>query len=225
MKRNRVMLAIALTGISVGMSQAGMAQSTPPQPDPAAAPEQWLSSNDYPPEALRQRIEGTVKAKMEIGPDGKVSNCHIEESSGSAVLDDQTCAILSARAHFRPDTDAKGKPIASYARRTVTWRLPKTPPGSHSLEEGIAREAAAAAAKAGKADGPFKDYWVQMDFDVAADGTVSNCRIAFEGTLENATLPFMCQFGKIQPFVDRDGKPTARHVRKLQRVDLSDPTP
>jgi hypothetical protein len=61
-----------------------------------------------------------------------------------------------------------------------------------------------------------------MDFDVAIDGAVSNCRIAFEGTLENAALPFNCPPGKIQPFVDREGKPTARHVRKLQRIDLSD---
>lgn len=86
---------------------------------------QWLSGglrdSDYPRAALGQRLAGTVSVRFTVLPSGRISNCRAVRSSGSPLLDDTTCRLLTERLRFRPATDGNGRPIASTVGSDYTW--------------------------------------------------------------------------------------------------------
>ena len=84
----------------------------------------WISDTDYPAGALRDRREGTAGFRLSVIANGKVKDCVITASSGSADLDGATCSNIIKRARFSPAEDASGKAVdASYSSR-VSWKLP-----------------------------------------------------------------------------------------------------
>lgn len=85
----------------------------------------YVSNDDYPAAALRSREEGTVGYRINVGPDGRVADCTITASSGSATLDDATCRLIRARARFTPARNAGGEPTADTVNARYTWRLPE----------------------------------------------------------------------------------------------------
>jgi TonB family protein len=139
-------------------------QSIPVSPIAAVAPPQvgpggsraranlstYVTSSDYPPDAIRQRHEGTTGFRLTIGPDGRVTDCTIEKSSGSASLDAATCRIMRSRARFTPALDAARKPTSDTISSRISWRLP------------LPR--------------PIPDL-VVTNFNLAADGSSSDCSI------------------------------------------------
>lgn len=84
----------------------------------------YLTPDDYPAAALRNNEHGMVTFGLDIGPDGRVTNCRILESSGSAMLDSTTCRIMRSRARFIPARDARGRTVADRTTAAVTWALP-----------------------------------------------------------------------------------------------------
>lgn len=90
----------------------------------------YFSVDDYPAEALRQNAQGTTGFSLTIGPNGRVSNCQVTSSSGSAVLDAAACRILMSRARYTPARDSNGNPIAGHDFGRVTWRLPVEVPAT-----------------------------------------------------------------------------------------------
>ena len=106
----------------------------PPPPPPAAPrisqaavakgnPGQYFSQDNYPPSALRAGEEGRVVASLSIGTDGRVSDCEIFTSSGSAALDQATCRIAKSRVRYSPAKDSEGQPIASKTTLPVRWQI------------------------------------------------------------------------------------------------------
>lgn len=90
----------------------------------AAAAQTVQSAADYPPEALRNGWEGDVVTDLTINTLGRVSACHVVQSSGHKVLDDATCDLLIKRAIFNPATE-NGKPVEDHVRTPpIKWRLP-----------------------------------------------------------------------------------------------------
>jgi protein TonB len=84
-----------------------------------------MSSDDYPSASLRNNEEGTVGFKLDIGTDGRVTNCTVTSSSGHPLLDETSCRLLSRRARFNVAKDASGTPVpAVYASRFL-WKVPK----------------------------------------------------------------------------------------------------
>lgn len=79
---------------------------------------------DYPPAALRAGHEGTVGFELEIGPNGRAMRCSILASSGSAILDSETCRMIRLRARFTPALDAEGRTTWDSRRGETVWRLP-----------------------------------------------------------------------------------------------------
>src|SRR4051812_40416060 len=59
-----------------------------------------FSADDYPASAQSAGAEGTTRASLTIGPDGRVTGCNIIQSSGNGALDSATCNILRRRAKF-----------------------------------------------------------------------------------------------------------------------------
>ena len=108
------------------------AAAAPPAPPVAATPPSYttdwpprslFTADDYPAAALRAEHEGTVRYRLEIGPNGRVSRCAITSSSGSAALDTATCRIISARCRFMPARDSEGNWVPDTRESEMTWRL------------------------------------------------------------------------------------------------------
>ena len=79
--------------------------------------------DDYPTAALNSVQGGTVAMVVLIDEKGRVQDCSIVETSSSASLDGQSCAIIRERARFKPSTDSLGKPVKSAFHQRVTWRI------------------------------------------------------------------------------------------------------
>lgn len=100
-------------------------QEPPPEPGNARGDLRTLfSADDYPAEAQRNGEQGTVQVALTVDPTGKVSQCRVVLSSGSASLDGATCSILQRRARFLPARDASGRPVSDRVTSPpITWRL------------------------------------------------------------------------------------------------------
>lgn len=85
----------------------------------------WISTDDYPPRALRNGEEGSVGISLRIGADGRVSDCAVTASSGSATLDEATCRLYQRRARFTPARDEAGNPMASTFTDRIRWTIPR----------------------------------------------------------------------------------------------------
>jgi protein TonB len=114
-------------------------QALPPAPTPPAPPppprtvppqraranlNSYFSADDYPAAALRGNDQGTTGFRLTIGPNGRVADCAVTSSSGSAALDQATCRILRSRARYTPARDSSGNPTSGTDSGRVTWRLP-----------------------------------------------------------------------------------------------------
>ena len=104
----------------------------PPAPKPSMAspatprgrPQDWVTTEDYPSSAMREGVQGVTGYRLEIGPDGKVTGCQVTASSGSGILDDTTCKLLTRRARFNPAKDASGAGMAASYSGRVRWQIP-----------------------------------------------------------------------------------------------------
>lgn len=90
---------------------------------PLGDPGAWISSDDYPIDALRNGVEGDVAVRLEIGQQGVPTACSVIASSGSASLDGATCRLLIDRARFQPTQ----KPEKIYYQTRIQWKIPETP--------------------------------------------------------------------------------------------------
>jgi protein TonB len=84
----------------------------------------YFSDDDYPQDAIRNEQQGTTGFRLDVGPDGRVTNCTITSSSGSSSLDSTTCRLLRSRARFTPATDSSGAKTTDSVSGRIAWRLP-----------------------------------------------------------------------------------------------------
>jgi len=90
---------------------------------PEGNPGQWLTSSDYPKDMLRKGMPGIVEFRLTVGEDGRPIACHIQKSTDSKGFDATVCSELTRHARFKPALDKDGKPMTSYYRDTVLFRL------------------------------------------------------------------------------------------------------
>lgn len=106
----------------------------PPPPPPPAVKVQpakaradlrsYISDDDYPQDAIRNEQQGTTRFRLEIGADGRVTNCTVTGSSGSSSLDSTTCRIMRSRARFTPASDSTGAKTSDTVSSAIRWVLP-----------------------------------------------------------------------------------------------------
>ena len=94
------------------------------QARPKGNPALWVTTNDYPQSAIRAELEGTVRFRLSIGTNGRVTGCEISGTSGHAALDQAACAKLSQRGRFEPASDGTGALVAGSYTGAVRWQLP-----------------------------------------------------------------------------------------------------
>jgi TonB family protein len=85
----------------------------------------YISDADYPDAAIRNEEQGTTGFRLEIGADGRVSNCTVTRSSGSSSLDATTCRLMRSRARFTPARDSSGQPTTDTTSASIRWVLPE----------------------------------------------------------------------------------------------------
>lgn len=83
-----------------------------------------ISDEDYPASAVRAGEQGTVRFRVAVDANGRVTDCTILSSSGSPALDSSTCRLVRSRARFTPATDKSGKPVPDTVESAITWSLP-----------------------------------------------------------------------------------------------------
>lgn len=107
---------------AVALMLAG-ADKTTVGPKPIGNPEGWITSDDYPSEALRSEQGGVVEFEVTINESGHAARCRILRSSGSALLDGTACAAIARRGSWELTRDKSGNAIFAVYRRRVIWRL------------------------------------------------------------------------------------------------------
>lgn len=192
-----------LCAFALMMAACVEAQAAVPTPAvPSSSPGAWVTSNDYPTLALRDNVEGVVRFLLTIGSDGVPTKCEIMQSSGSAMLDSQTCTLLQLRARFRPASNARGKPTEGTYSSSVNWRIPITLP---HREAGV----------------------LEFSYLVDTEGTIGECKIiraegkAAAMTTEN--LGFCNGERDFTPYLDETGKPVARRVISRTSIAIEAP--
>ena len=90
---------------------------------PRRALASYFGGDDYPASALTRREEGTTRFRLDVGADGRVSDCRVMATSGSAALDGATCRILRSRARFTPARGSNGRPVADRHVGGIDWQL------------------------------------------------------------------------------------------------------
>jgi protein TonB len=84
----------------------------------------YVSDTDYPPTAVRNEEQGTTRFRLAVGPDGKVKDCSVTNSSGSSALDSTTCRLMKQRAKFTPARNNRGEPTGDTYTSAIRWQLP-----------------------------------------------------------------------------------------------------
>jgi periplasmic protein TonB len=109
----------------------------PPKPPPPPPPRtvkpaaakanlaSYVSNDDYPDSAIRNEEQGVTAFRLDVGPDGRVTNCTVTSSSGSSSLDSATCRLMRSRARFTPATDSTGNRVSDSVSSRIRWVLPK----------------------------------------------------------------------------------------------------
>lgn len=80
-----------------------------------------LKFSDLPPSLRDNGIGGTVSVRYGVEANGRVGDCIIMASSGSAELDQLTCRLIEQRFRFDPSHDHEGQPVRSIIEESHTW--------------------------------------------------------------------------------------------------------
>lgn len=183
---------------------AGGFFATPALSAPAAVignPGTWVTTDDYPFESLILHQEGVSAISFIIDTQGRAKNCKLESSSGHAGLDKAACEAFLARAHYRPATDKKGRPIESTGSQRIRWQLP--------------------------VEGETSD-WVRMGigtlvtrFMVEEDGSVTSCATEFNSKpMPEQPCPENVSRFRFNPPRNSDGTPIRQAMRMMMKIEL-----
>ena len=112
--------ALAEWGVD-GAAQAALQR----RPEKVIQGAPWITSEDYPPAALRRSSSGEVVLRLTINAAGRVSECAVAVSSGDADLDATSCRLFALRGRYAPALDAEGRPTAASTVEAVIWGLPQ----------------------------------------------------------------------------------------------------
>lgn len=82
-----------------------------------------ISPRDYPREASRSGVTGSVTVHLDVDARGRVTACRVARSSGSALLDSTTCRLAAARFRYDPARDAQGRAVPTIAGYRQDWWL------------------------------------------------------------------------------------------------------
>ena len=83
-----------------------------------------LRTRDFPRSGAGERDGRFIVVRYGVGTDGRVKNCRVVQSSGSAEADAITCQLIEARFRYRPAQDAAGNPVGDETGWKQWWWRP-----------------------------------------------------------------------------------------------------
>ncbi|HKX91258.1 MAG TPA: TonB family protein [Sphingomicrobium sp.] len=83
----------------------------------------WFTENDYPAGMLAQGYQANVNFRLLVDETGKPTSCKIQSSTRPKAFDDVVCSVVMKRASFEPALDASGRPVRSFWRQSVSFRI------------------------------------------------------------------------------------------------------
>lgn len=84
---------------------------------------QIMTNADYPAAAFASKATGLVMIELAASPTGVVTGCTVVQSSGTAVLDQTSCALATSRARLLPATNMFAEPIAGSTKMRLRWKI------------------------------------------------------------------------------------------------------
>ena len=81
------------------------------------------SQIEYPDAALREQIGEKLAIRLDISPEGEVTDCHTPMSLSIDVFREETCSLLKKHGKFEPALDSDLTPIPSFHILNVIFRL------------------------------------------------------------------------------------------------------
>lgn len=186
---------------------------------PVVNPATWVTTADYPTDALREEVEGRVGFELAIDTQGRPTSCRIKSSSGSPSLDETTCSLLTRRARFTPATDKRGRPRVGTYSNSVRWVIP-TGEAVLSLLP--------------RAKLTFTKGDRTVTYTIKSDGTVTDCSISGDfgagpqlTEIDGRPVPQLkgsvfCPPPQVRfaPLTDKDGNPVERRVREVHHFEI-----
>ena len=202
---------------------------------PKGNPSDWTPTSPYPRAQPWDDIGGTVRFTLQVGADGRPTDCAVTTSSGNVELDSATCSNLMQRARFDPKM-VDGVPVPSTYSSNVRWmpqqnREPVTTPRTARSKASVRDSQRSAAIPIPNGmnrpvkprgnpaqwildgDYPMAAYPVEgmvgFTLQVSADGRPMGCKItASSGSpdLDAATCPAMMKRARFDPKLV-DGQP------------------
>ncbi|WP_210358696.1 TonB family protein [Sphingomonas beigongshangi] len=163
----------------------------------------WFPPDAYPAEARRRGEEGRVSVVLAIDAQGRVAGCTVTTSSGSEILDEQTCALARRNARFLPARQDGVAVGATYRMRGVRWAL--DPAASQRME-------------VGQAPRFLVDQVIEVV--VTPEGAVSGCKVVRQGTPSGDPCASAPIGRKLFAPPMRNGRPTTARVRLASRMLL-----
>lgn len=79
----------------------------------------------YPKRAIAAREEGLVGFRVTLDSKGDVKDCEVTHSSGHALLDQETCNIITLHAVFKPDSGLAPSQVRT-SDGVIAWKLPSS---------------------------------------------------------------------------------------------------
>lgn len=90
-------------------------------PVPSTPPYTWIKNEDFPMSEVQNGTRGVTTTRFIVGVDGAVHDCGIMVSSGSKVLDDTACRLLTAHGRYSPAIGEDGNPVGVALIQTIQW--------------------------------------------------------------------------------------------------------
>lgn len=87
-----------------------------------------FTSGHYPAQALREGDSGMTSVVALVDEKGAVRECIIDQTSGYATLDAQTCIVIRNKARFIPAIDQNGRPVRGFYGQRVRWEMGRNIP-------------------------------------------------------------------------------------------------
>lgn len=83
-----------------------------------------LRTRDFPRSGANERDGRFIVVRYVVGTDGRVRNCRVVKSSGSAEADAITCRLIEKRFRYLPAEDAAGNPVVDETGWKQWWWRP-----------------------------------------------------------------------------------------------------
>lgn len=83
-----------------------------------------LRTKDFPRSGAGERDGRFIVVRYAVGTDGRVKNCRVVQSSGSAEADTITCRLIEKRFRYRPALNGDGAPVVDATGWKQWWWRP-----------------------------------------------------------------------------------------------------